>query len=458
MRIPKIDLAAPIEQQNKQKKISRLAIFFFVAFLTIGGVSFSSNIIFSENPIVKVGDNTFLGEIRTFVRSAGRKLKGEDIDRINALILGIGGEGHDGPNLTDTMILVSYQPSTKKVALISIPRDLNVNIPSYGDVKINAINAYAEERRKGSGAEETAKAVSEVLNQPISYWARIDFSGFEKAINTVGGVDVTVDRSFVDQNFPVGDGSDLVKTISFAAGLHHMDGKAALEFARSRHGSNGEASDFARSKRQEKIIVALRDKLLSAGTLLNPMTVESLFSTFRGSVSTNLAAWEIVRMTTDFSGITTSNIKNLVMSDANVLVPTINSAGAFVLLPKGGDWQIVKKFVADAFNDTASAETLAAALPPKINIEVLNGTGIAGLAQKTASKLEAAGFIVSKVANASDKNYQKTVIYDLSGGNPDAVTKPRTIIDANLSPTIPAAIIPSDKTDFLIILGKNAAS
>ena len=458
MRIPKIDLAAPIEYQNKQKKISRLAIFFFVAVLTIGGVSFSSNIIFSDNPIVKVGDNTFLGEIRTFVRSADRKLKGEDTDRINALILGIGGAGHDGPNLTDTMILVSYQPSTKKVALISIPRDLDVNVAGYNDVKINAINAYAEERQKGSGAAETAKAVSEVLDQPISYWVRIDFSGFEKAINTLGGVDVTVDRSFVDQNFPVGDGSDLVKTVSFAAGLQHMDGATALTFARSRHGSNGEASDFARSKRQEKIIIALRDKLLSAGTLLNPITVQSLFSTFRGSVATTLPAWEVVRMTNDFSGIKTSDIQTSVMSDANVLVPTMNNAGAFVLLPKGGDWQIVKNFVADVFNGAASPETLAAALPPKINVEILNGTAVVGLAQKTASLLEAAGFTVSKVANAGEKDYQKTVIYDLNGKNPDAVTKLRTIIDANLSPGIPAAIIPSDKTDFLIILGKNAAS
>jgi polyisoprenyl-teichoic acid--peptidoglycan teichoic acid transferase len=458
MRIPKIDLAAPVAYENKQKKVSRLAIFFFVAVLTIGGVSFSSNIIFSDNPIVKVSDNTFLGEIRTFVRSAGRKLQGEDADRINALILGIGGEGHDGPNLTDTMILVSYQPSTKKVALISIPRDLDVSLPGYGDVKINAINAYAEERQKGSGAEETAKAVSEVLNQPINYWVRIDFNGFEKAIDTVGGVDVTVDRSFVDQNFPVSDGSDLVKTVSFAAGLQHMDGATALTFARSRHGSNGEASDFARSKRQEKIIVALRDKLLSAGTLLNPATVQTLFSTFRGSVATNLAAWEIVRMTSDFSGIKTSDIKNLVMSDANVLTPTINNAGAFVLLPKNGDWQSVKDFVADAFNDTSSPEAIAAALPPKINIEVLNGTNIVGLAQKTASLLEAAGFTVSKVANADQKDYEKTVIYNISGDNTDAVTKLRTIIDANLSPEIPAAITPPDKTDFLIILGKNAAS
>jgi polyisoprenyl-teichoic acid--peptidoglycan teichoic acid transferase len=458
MRIPKIDLAAPIEYQNKQRKISRLAIFFFVAFLTIGGVAFSSNVIFSDNPVIKIGDNTFLGEIRTFVRSAGRKLKGEDADRVNALILGIGGEGHDGPNLTDTMILVSYQPSTKKVALISIPRDLDVNVPGYGDVKINSINAYAEERQKGSGAEETAKAVSEIMDQPISYWVRIDFSGFEKAIDTVGGVDVTVDRSFVDQNYPVSDLSDQVKTISFAAGPQHMNGATALEFARSRHGSNGEASDFARSARQEKIIVALRDKLLSAGTLLNPVTVQTLFSTFRGSVSTNLAAWEIVRMTDDFSGIKTSDIKNLVMSDANVVVPTINNAGAFVLLPKDGDWQNVKDFVANAFNGPASPETLAAAEPPKINVEILNGTNIVGLAQKTASLLEAAGFSVSRVANADQKDYEKTVIYDVSGNNSAAITKLRTIIDANLSPEIPAAITPSDKTDFLIILGKNAAS
>jgi LCP family protein required for cell wall assembly len=460
MRIPKIDLAVPSELEKKQKKISRLAVFAIVALITVGGVAFSSDVIFSDHPVVSVGDATLLGEIRTFVRSAGRKLAGEQTDRVNALILGIGGEGHDGPNLTDTMILASYQPSTKKLALLSIPRDLAVATSEFGSIKINAVNAYAEEKDPGSGAQATAKAVSEVLGEPIDYWVRIDFRGFEKAIDAVGGVDVTVDRTFTDANFPVSDGSDLVKTISFAAGLQHMDGATALNFARSRHGSNGEASDFARSKRQEKIIVALRDKMLSAGTLLNPVTVNALFATLRGSVSTNLAAWETLRLAQDFSGIKRSDIINKVMSDQNILTPEINEAGAFVLLPKDGDWQTVRDFAANVFEGSGSAENAPApaTAPQKIRVAVLNGTNVTGLAQKTAVQLEAAGFSVSKIANAGQKDYQKSVIYNLTGDNSGAVAKIRSIIDANLSPTIPAAIIPPDATDFLIIIGQNTAS
>jgi len=458
MRIPKLDLRTPEQKDEPKKRLGRFAIFFIVLLLTIGGVAFSSNVIFSDNPVVQLGANTFLGQIRALMRANDRKLVGESDDRVNILILGIGGAGHDGPELTDTVILASLKPSTGKVALLSVPRDLLMNTTDYGQVKLNAINAYAEAKAKGSGPAAEAAALSAALGEPIDYWARIDFNGFEKVINAIGGVDVTVDRSFTDTAFPVSDGSDLVKTVSFAAGAQHMDGKTALEFARSRHGSNGEASDFARSKRQEKIILAAREKLLKAGTLLNPFTMDGLFETVKGSLLTNLQTWETIRLAQTVSGIKTADISMHVMSDQNVLVDGMTDEGSFVLRPKNGDWGGVMAFAANVFDESADAGATVASAPAPMRIEIQNGTTITGLAQRTANSLMAAGFTVSKIGNAPNRVYDKSVIYDLSkGGHSDAVGKIRSVIDANVAAALPASITAPSDADFLIILGKNAA-
>ncbi len=458
MRIPKLDLRTPEQKDEPKKRLGRFAVFFIVLLLTIGGIAFSTNIVFSDHPVLELGANTFLGQIRAFVRAGDRKLVGETGDRVNILVLGIGGAGHDGPELTDTVILASLKPSTGKVALISIPRDLLMTTADYGQVKLNAINAYAEAKSKGSGPAAEAAALSAALGQPIDYWARIDFSGFEKAIDAMGGVDVTVDRSFTDTTFPVSDSSDLVKTVSFSAGAQHMNGATALEFARSRHGNNGEGSDFARSKRQEKIILAAREKLLKAGTLLNPFTMDGLFETVKGSLLTNLQTWEAIRLAQTVSGLKSSDISLNVMSDTNVLVDGMTDEGSFVLRPKNNDWSGIMDFAANVFNTTTDVGAPAAPSVAPARIEVRNGTGVTGLAQHAANSLMAAGFVISRIGNASDRAYDHTVIYDLSkGGHTEAVAKIKSLMNANVATTPPVSIpLPTD-ADFLIILGKNAA-
>ncbi len=457
MRVPKIDLRT-LDQKDEPRKHSRFVVFFIVLFLTIGGIAFSTNIIFSDHPVMELGDGTFLGQVRALVRSGDRALSGEDKDRVNMLIMGIGGDGHDGPQLTDTVILASFKPSTGKVALLSIPRDLLVNTTDFGAVKLNAVNAYAEAKEKGSGPKAAAAALSAALEQPINYWARLDFKGFEKAIDAVGGVDVTVEKDFTDNNYPIGGGSDLVKTVSFAAGTQHMDGKTALEFARSRHGTNGEGSDFARSKRQEKIILAAREKMLRAGTLLNPFTLNRLFDTLKGSLASNLAAWETIRFARQASDIKTSDVSLHVMSDENALAAGMTDEGAFVLRPKGNDWSTVREFAKNIFDQPAETTAVAANRPAPVRLEIQNGTSVTGLAQRTANALMAMGFTVSKVGNAAERQYDKTVIYDLTKNDKtDAIAKIRSVIDANVAPSLPVSVTPPEDADFLIILGKNAA-
>ena len=242
-----------------------------------------------------------------------------DNDHINVLLLGIGGQGHEGPNLTDTMILASIEKDGQDVTFVSIPRDLWA--PSIS-AKINAAYAYGQEKNN-QGLILAKNTVGQLFDIPIHYAIRVDFSGFVRAADLVDGLDVDVENSFVDLKYPIEGKEDdtcglkietqkinevntqvvidatgsaniiseendpftcRYETISFTKGPTHMDGATALKFVRSRHGTNNEGSDFARSARQQKVILAFRQKVLSGQTLLNPKTIINLATTFRGAI------------------------------------------------------------------------------------------------------------------------------------------------------------------------------
>jgi len=241
------------------------------------------------------------------------KLKTAD-HNINILLLGIAGKNHAGPNLTDTIIFASISLSRNKVTLISLPRDLWV--PDL-DAKINTSYSTGEEKRKGGGLVLTKAVVAKILNQPIDYGLRIDFDGFVRAVDEVGGLDVNVERSFADFEYPI-DGkeedpcghkaeelTDLAtassqleafpcryKTLHFDKGLQHMNGQTALMFVRSRHAKGEEGSDFARSKRQEKVIKAFKDKMFSLETIFNPTRIISLYGIVKDSTDTDIKEGE----------------------------------------------------------------------------------------------------------------------------------------------------------------------
>ena len=235
--------------------------------------------------------------------------------RINVLLLGIGGGSHDGPNLTDTIIFASVDPSTKQVTLVSIPRDL---WSQELGAKVNTAYAFGEERKKGEGKELARSTIEEVVGQPINYVVRIDFDGFVKAVDLLGGLDINVERTLDDYEYPIegeennpcGRSEEELLSLATASsqleafpcryrhlhiekGAAHMDGKTALAYVRSRHGLGIEGSDFARSKRQEKVIGAVKDKVFSTETLLNPSKVLDLYNLLKASIDTNVKQQEI---------------------------------------------------------------------------------------------------------------------------------------------------------------------
>ena len=242
-------------------------------------------------------------------------LKETKENRVNVLLLGVGGGDHEGPDLTDTVIFASLDPKTKRVTLVSLPRDLW--IPDIG-AKVNAAYTFGEEKQKGGGLVLTKAVVGKVVGQQIDYAIKIDFSGFEKAVDMVGGLDIDVDNTFDDYAYPIaglekepcGFDDDKIASLSaeiatgsatesdafpcryehlhFDQGTMHMDGKTALKYVRSRHALGPEGSDFARSKRQEKVINAFKDKIFSAGTLLNPGKVFRLLDVLEGSIEMDI--------------------------------------------------------------------------------------------------------------------------------------------------------------------------
>lgn len=249
------------------------------------------------------------------------KLKQATPSNLNILILGIGGGNHDGPNLTDTIILANLNEEKNRVTLVSIPRDLWMPDLSGANKKINEAYAQGESKRKGGGLQLAKKIVEGVTGQSVDYGIRIDFSGFVKAVDIVGGLDIIADNVLDDYEYPISGKEDdtcgysdediaafsatvsaetekqekfacRYKHLHFDKGLNYMDGITALEYVRSRHAVGKEGSDFARSKRQQKVITAFRDKILSAQTLINPGKILDLYTVLKGSIDTDIQSDE----------------------------------------------------------------------------------------------------------------------------------------------------------------------
>jgi LCP family protein required for cell wall assembly len=227
-------------KNGKRKRISYFFIFLIILFSLSGKILSSGN----DGFLSGIKHSYLLRQIVNIVAPSEKYLVGEQDDRINFILLGMGGAGHSGPYLTDTIILASFKPSTKQASIISIPRDMIVPIDSQNYRKINSVYTIGKQNGEGGG-EFTKKVISETLGLPVHYFVAVDFAGFVEIIDAIDGIEVTVDRSFTDHQFPTEDYK--YQKVSFEEGEQKMDGITSLKFARSRHGNNGEGSDFARS-------------------------------------------------------------------------------------------------------------------------------------------------------------------------------------------------------------------
>lgn len=279
-------------------------------------------------------------------------------ERTNILILGRGGAAHEAPDLTDTMIVASIRHSDQKISLIAIPRDIWIDSMK---TKINSAYYYGEQKEPGAGGFVLAKdAVFQVTDLPIHYVVLVDFEGFEKAIDLVGGVDVEVKRSFTDEQYPVEElngkkpknGEPVYETIHFDQGIQQMDGSTALKFARSRNSTDlEEGTDFARSQRQQQILLALVSKVKQKETILNRDRVIQLQSVFDDYTKTDLEDQEIVALGRIGLDAKLLDIQHITLDsgveehEGLLINPPTSKYGQWTLEPRDGDWSQVHAFV-----------------------------------------------------------------------------------------------------------------
>lgn len=454
---------------SKRKK---RIITYVIAIIAIGLIFSGKILISSQNGTDWFSGTGLLSKLKHLVPSSDKTLKGEGEDRINILLLGMGGEGHEGAYLTDTIILASLQPSTKQVSLISIPRDLVAPVSNWQ--KVNSINAYAEMENAGSGGEATAKAFTELLQTPIEYYIRVDFNGFANIIDELGGIEVNVENTLDDYSYPILGEEDnpnyysRYEHLHIEKGLQTMNGSLALKYARSRHAAGGEGSDFSRARRQQLVLDAVKNKLLSNKTLLNPVMVTRLVNEFSKDISTNINAWEALRLWEMFKDVDQTQIINKVLSDApdGLLVSGKGENGAYILTPRSGNFSEVRNMVKNIFGASLTDATETAKAIVKISdaaqVIVLNGTWITGLAGKTSVILEQSGFTVSRTGNSPERDYSKTTVYSLATttAKEKSLKTLKSLTGAMQSFDLPVWIDEyqnaSSAPDFLLIVGTDA--
>lgn len=466
------------EKKPKKKKfVLKLTIYLIVFFVT-GLLVFSSQVLVSEQ-----GSSTWfmrlplIKQIKKLAESADRTLKGENEDRVNILLLGMGGSKHDGGYLTDTIMLASLEPSTKKVVLVSIPRDLAVPIENMGWKKINSVNAYAERDKEGSGGLATSQAISDILNTPIDYYVRIDFDGFVNIVDELGGLTIDVKNVLNDYSYPIMGREDAepyesrFEHLYIEKGQQEMNGELALKYARSRHAAGIEGSDFSRAKRQQLIIEAVKEKALSAEMLLKPNKILSILNEMNEHISTNLKVWEIARLWELSKEIQKENITSKVLdnSPGGLLMDDRGEEGAYILRPRSGDFSEIQYFINNIFSD-APVEIKTKVTQENAKIEIYNGTWINGLASQKAQDIEKYGFTIMRIGNSSKQNFQKSVIYDLTFGEKKEsleILKEKTNADVSLG--LPDWLIADIGTkleneknptqpDFILVIGQEADS
>lgn len=311
----------PRKRMGKLKKF----VVFVVVLAVLGTIGWAAAHYISTVNKIFTNKKSIFTRVGGLFISSDKPLQGEDSGTVNVLLLGIGGEGHDGAYLTDTMIVASINTKTNEVVLTSIPRDWLVTIPGHGLNKINAVYAYGLQDHPGdfdAAGQAAIAAAEKVTGFTIPYYAQVDFKGFVTAVDHVGGVDITVDRTFSDSTFPNDfpfDTKGYLGTVTFNKGPQHMDGRTALIFARSRHGTNDEGSDFARSERQKKVIVAMKEKLLGLN-ITDINTLNKLLSDFTSNFRTNLEPYELLRLAKIAKNISGENIYSLSLEPQGDLI------------------------------------------------------------------------------------------------------------------------------------------
>lgn len=449
------------KRAKKPRSKFRKIIRFIVILIILGLVGFG---IYMGYKFVNASGNVLKGGILDVFSNV--PLKQDKNGRSNFLVLGTSEDdaGHDGASLTDSMMMVSVDQTNKDIYMFSIPRDLYVK---YGEAcpagYAGKINVYFSCSNTGATKEDeqdrltkTQAFVGEIFGIDIQYGVHVNHTVIKQAVDAVGGVDVDIqgsngDPGVYDRNF---DWRCNYKCylVKYDNGVHHLDGEHALYLSMARgdvaptYGLGN--SNFDREKNQQKILMALKEKASSTGTLTNISAIMKLIDAFGDNLRTNISTNEVKTIMDVASKTKSTDIHTLSLFDQdNAVVKTGSYGGASVVMPSAGiyDYSEIQAFIAK----NLSSDPIAKEAAP---IVVLNGTDKTGYGQTKANELIEAGYTISEVTNAPEGTYEAVEIYQIGTNSSGTAKKLAAKYNVKLKTTKPPVTVGSD-VQYVIIFG-----
>ncbi len=331
-----------------------------------------------------------------------------DPGRVTLLLLGIDQRrGEEGPFRTDTMIVLSVDPVRQTAAMLSIPRDLWVSIPGFEPGRINIANSLGDSYAfPGGGPALAALTVQQNLGIKIDHTIRVNFELFLTAVDAIAPVEVCVSETIHDEAYP--DGSYGIMTVHFDPGCQDMNAEQLLQYARTRHTQGG---DFDRARRQQQVINAVRSRVLSLGGVQALLSKAlTLWESARQDIQTTLSLEEVISLAALAQEIPPENITQGVL-DANYVTFVITADGDQVLRLRG---DAMRNLVQDLFNPNqlTQDDLVRLAAGEEVVLSVVNGTTTQGLAADMQGWLQAQGYSVAEIGNATRSDYTASVIKD----------------------------------------------
>lgn len=376
--------------------------------------------------------------------------------RVTVLLLGSDNRPNEPVGRTDTMMVLTVDPLTHSAGMISLARDLLVPLPGYTNVaKINSAHVLGETYKYPGGGPALARAtVASFIGHPIDYYVRVNFEGFRQIIDQMGGIDIDVPKAINDPLYP--DNNYGYDPLYIPAGHIHMDGALALKYARTRH----EDSDYGRARRQQQVVLAIKQKLSQPGQLAPLLPrLPGLMLTLAKSVQTDMPLDKLLSLAGELNQLDGAKPVQMVVDDA-MGVNSSDETWGFVLVP---DMQKVKQAVAGVYGGTAarapgnaapSADTQPATAGERI--AVLNGTHDAGLASRVAGSLASEGFDVVALGQADRSDY--TASWLIAYGNAPATTRKALAQQLNIRADHVLSKTGPGSADLVIVLGADAAA
>lgn len=396
---------------NTKRWVKRVCIAVVVIGLIVGGW-LGGRVLYNAHRL-------FGGSLLSVLQTA--KLKGEDKGRINILLAGNSADdaGHDGGDLTDSILLMSIDTTQNKAYLLSIPRDLWVDVPGSGHQKINSAyvngkaSSFHDSGYPAGGMGQLEQVVRDNLGITINYYALVNYSALRQAVDAVGGIDYTVHsadpRGLYDPSIDYYTNKPLVKLTN---GVHHLNGQQALNLARARGDSYRSygfiQADFDRTQHQREMLTLLKTKAVSAGVLSNPAKLSSLSDAIGGNVKTDLSLSEVRRLYDLTKDIGPSAIASVSLNNVdgkNLLANYQAPNGSSALIPAAGldDFSDIQGFLKRLSSHDPLVQEAA-------KVVVLNATNTGGLAGSIRTTLTAKNINVTDIGDAKANQAVSSII------------------------------------------------